>query len=99
LDELRAVAIQSIDPERYRSYLVRLWREVPGAPWRCQVQCVGTGRERRFAGLAELFEFLVADAASTFEGAHGTAESPETAREGQSTDSPAPEMPASQTCE
>jgi hypothetical protein len=63
LDELRAVAAPSIDPERYRSYLLRLWREGSDAPWRCQVQCVGTGEELRFAGLAELFEFLGAEAA------------------------------------
>lgn len=29
-------------------------REAPGSPWRCQVQCVGTDRERRFAGLAQM---------------------------------------------
>jgi hypothetical protein len=63
LDELWPVAVPSIDPDRYRSYLVRLWREAPGSPWRCQVSCVGTGLEHRFATLAELFEFLVADAA------------------------------------
>lgn len=79
MDELRPVAAHSIDPDRYRSYMVRLWREAPGAPWRCQVQCVGTGRERRFAGLAELFEFLVADAAGESEGADGTAQPSDTA--------------------
>jgi len=63
MEELRRVAAHGIDPDRYRSYLVRLWREAPGAPWRCQVQCVNTGQERRFAGLAEAFEFLVADVA------------------------------------
>jgi len=68
LDELRPVAVQSTDLDRYRSYLVRLWREAPGDPWRCQVRCVGRGRERRFAGLAELFEFLVTDAAGGSEG-------------------------------
>ena len=56
--------VYSIDPERYRSYLLRLWREAPGAPWRCQVQCVGTGRALRFAGLAQMLEFLAADSAS-----------------------------------
>jgi hypothetical protein len=50
------------DPGRYRSYLVRLWREAPGEPWRCHVRCVATGLERRFAALAELFEFLAAEA-------------------------------------
>lgn len=64
MDKLRGVAARSIDPDRYRSYLLRLWREGPEAPWRCQVQCVGTGQELRFAGLAELFEFLLADAAA-----------------------------------
>jgi hypothetical protein len=95
LDELSLVAVRSTDPNRYRSYLVRLWREVPGASWRCQVQCVGTGQKRCFAGLAELFEFLVADAALAFGDAHGTAESPDAAWEGQRTDSPPPEMPGS----
>ena len=63
MEELRAVAVHNIDPDRYRSYLVRLWREAPGGAWRCQVLCVGTDRELRFAGLEELFEFLVTDAA------------------------------------
>lgn len=51
-------AVAVIDPERYRSYLLRLWRESPGAAWRAQVRCVQSSRERRFAGLADLFEFL-----------------------------------------
>jgi hypothetical protein len=63
IEELRQVAARSVDPDRYRSYLLRLWRESPGEPWRCQVQCVGAGDERRFAGLAEMLEFLLADAA------------------------------------
>lgn len=63
MDELRPVIVHSTDPDRYRSYLVRLWREAPGSPWRCQVSCVGTAQEHRFATLAELFAFLVADAA------------------------------------
>jgi hypothetical protein len=78
LDEIRPFAAHSIDPDRYRSYLLRLWREAPGAPWRCQVQCVGTGQEQRFAGLAEMFEFLVADAASISAGAGGNAETSDT---------------------
>jgi hypothetical protein len=40
---------------------------------------VGTGRERRFARVAELFEFLVADTAPAFGGAHETAASPDMA--------------------
>jgi hypothetical protein len=65
LDDLRAFAAHSIDQDRYRSYLLRLWREAPGGPWRCQTRCVATCREWRFAGLEELFEFLAADAACT----------------------------------
>jgi hypothetical protein len=91
LEDLRSVSAQSIDLDRYRSYLVRLWREAPDAPWRCQVQCVGTGQERRFAGLAELFEFIVADAAGGGQGEDGCSETPDAAPEGRSTDSPAPE--------
>jgi len=68
MEELGPVLARSNDPDRYRSYLLRLWREAPGAPWRCQVQCVGTDRERRFAGLAEMFEFLVAEVAGGCEG-------------------------------
>jgi hypothetical protein len=52
------------DPARYRSYLLRLWREEPSTPWRCQVQCVASGQVRRFDGLIGLFEFLDADARS-----------------------------------
>jgi hypothetical protein len=63
LEELRTVTGHRIDPDRYRSYMVRLWREASGAPWRCHVQCVGRDQARCFAGLAELFEFLEADAA------------------------------------
>jgi hypothetical protein len=49
------------DLDRYRSYLLRLWREAPGEPWRCQVHCVGSGQERRFPGLDRLFDFLETD--------------------------------------
>jgi hypothetical protein len=79
LKERKLVAVHSVDPDRYRSYLLRLWREAPGSPWRCQVSCVGTGREHRFATLAELFEFLVGDAADGSEGTYGNAETADTA--------------------
>ena len=64
MDNLRSVAAHNIDPDRYRTYMVRLWRAAPGDPWRCQVHCLGRGQERRFAGLVGLFEFLVADVTS-----------------------------------
>jgi hypothetical protein len=79
LDELSVVAAHSTDPDRYRSYLLRLWREGPDAPWRCQVQCVGRGRKRCFAGLAEMFEFLVADADDKTEAVGGSAGTSDTA--------------------
>ena len=74
MDEHRPIAVRIIDPDRYRSYMVRLWREAPDAPWHCQVQCVGTRQEWRFAGLAELFEFLVADTAGKSEANGGNAD-------------------------
>ena len=49
---------------------------------------VGTGQERRFAGLAELFEFLVAAAAGGSKGREGNSETSDTTGEGWSTDSP-----------
>ena len=49
------------DPARYRSYLLRLWREEASMSWRCQVQCVGSGRVLRFDGERRLFEFLEAE--------------------------------------
>jgi len=58
MQEVEAIAVRGADPGRYRSYLIRLWREGPGGPWRSQVHCVGTGQERRFADLAGLFGFL-----------------------------------------
>jgi hypothetical protein len=79
LKERKPVTTHSVDPHRYRSYLLRLWREAPAAPWRCQVCCVGTGKEHRFAGLVELFEFLVADAAGGSEGGEANAETSDTA--------------------
>ena len=43
---------------RYHGYLLRLWQEHDGGDWRCQVHCVNTGQEWRFAGLDKLSEFL-----------------------------------------
>jgi hypothetical protein len=62
MEKTELVAAFDTDAMRYRSYLLRLWRESPGEPWRCQVRCVGSGHERRFGSLARLFEFLEAEA-------------------------------------
>ncbi len=46
------------DPERYQSFLLRLWKETPELPWRFQVRCVSTGDEYRFAELEQVLAFL-----------------------------------------
>ena len=61
MEDTRPAIPFGADPTRYRSYLLRLWREAPGMPWRCQVQCVGSGRVLRFDSQARLFEFLEAE--------------------------------------
>ncbi len=43
---------------RYLSYLVRLWQEIPGAPWRASAQDVATDERHGFANLESLFAFL-----------------------------------------
>lgn len=44
----------------YHSFLVRLWREQPNAPWRASVQYVQTGAVIHFTDLTRLFAFLQA---------------------------------------
>jgi hypothetical protein len=78
MDEIQLRAAAGPNPGRYRSYLLRLWRESPAEPWRCQVHCVGTRLEWRFAGLAEMFAFLVADAAGECGNGEGSTETPDT---------------------
>ena len=46
------------DPERYQSYLLRLWKETPELPWRYQVRCVATGEEHRFSEFDQVLGFL-----------------------------------------
>jgi hypothetical protein len=43
---------------RYRSYLLRLWQEAPGARWRASVQDAASGESTVFATTAELVAFL-----------------------------------------
>lgn len=62
MGETERIAVPIADPERYRSYLLRLWRESPGAPWRVLVHSVQSGDERCFAGLAGLLQFLEEEA-------------------------------------
>ncbi len=44
--------------QNYHSYLVRLWRDHPHAPWRATAQCVQTGVTHHFVDLAALNGFL-----------------------------------------
>ncbi len=50
------------EPQRYLSYLVRLWREASTAPsgWRASVEEASTGIRRGFADIDSLFAFLKA---------------------------------------
>jgi hypothetical protein len=47
-------------PVQYEVYVVRVWRDGDGAPWRAWVQRVQTGEERQFASLEGLFVWLQA---------------------------------------
>lgn len=42
----------------YVAYLLRLWRDSAGSPWRASVQSVQTGEKILFADLDALFTFL-----------------------------------------
>ena len=44
--------------ERYRAYLLRLWREVPGQPWRVLLQDASTLERYGFQDLDHLMVFL-----------------------------------------
>ncbi len=43
----------------YRSYLLRLWREVPDRGWRASLEDPRTGKRIGFASLEHLFAFLM----------------------------------------
>jgi hypothetical protein len=49
---------RTTDRERYQAYLVRLWREQPGAGWRAGIEIPHTGERRAFGSLEALFEYL-----------------------------------------
>ena len=48
------------EPQKYQSYLLRLWRTSSrGKPaWRASLESAQTGERRGFADLASLFAFL-----------------------------------------
>ncbi len=43
---------------RYYSYLLRLWRDDDGAPWRSSLEAPRTRERKSFANLEGLCEFL-----------------------------------------
>jgi hypothetical protein len=44
----------------YQSYLLRLWRDSPTAPWRALLQSTDNGEQYHFGEVADLFAFLAA---------------------------------------
>ena len=49
------------EPRDYVAYLLRIWREEGGEStrWRASLEDPHTGKRLGFAGLEELFEFLI----------------------------------------
>lgn len=47
-------------PQRYRSYLLRIWRDSgdTGEEWRASLETPGTGERRCFANLEALYRWL-----------------------------------------
>jgi hypothetical protein len=43
---------------RERAYLLRLWQEAEGTPWRASLLVAETGARRAFGSLENLFVFL-----------------------------------------
>ncbi|MBN1260631.1 MAG: hypothetical protein JXB35_08120 [Anaerolineae bacterium] len=43
---------------RYQAYLLRIWQETPGAPWRILLQDATTGERSTFVDLEALLSFL-----------------------------------------
>jgi hypothetical protein len=44
--------------EVYYAYMLRLWREDAGSPWRATVQNPHTNEQKGFASVEELLDFL-----------------------------------------
>ena len=51
-------AVAHTDYPRYRAYLLRLWQEQPGAPWRVMLQEVEGDQEWRFCDTTQCFDFI-----------------------------------------
>jgi hypothetical protein len=51
----------SSTPSRYRSFLLRVWRESEHGAWRASLESVTTGERRGFPDLPSLYAFLQAE--------------------------------------
>ena len=55
-------AMMSNNGSTYKSYLLRLFRAAPGAPWRATLKSIsGTGEPRHFADVESLAAYLLAE--------------------------------------
>jgi hypothetical protein len=48
----------SKDLQHYHAYLLRLWREEEGMPWRATLQNPHTGEQEGFASVEQLIHFI-----------------------------------------
>lgn len=48
----------SKDLQHYHAYLLRLWREEEGMPWRATLQNPHTGEQEGFASVEQLINFI-----------------------------------------
>jgi hypothetical protein len=48
----------SKDLQHYHAYLLRLWREEEGMPWRATLQNPHTGEQEGFASVEQLISFI-----------------------------------------
>jgi hypothetical protein len=54
------------EPATHHSYLVRLWQDHPGAPWRATLTSVArVDNPQHFSNLETLFSFLLAQVGAT----------------------------------
>ncbi|MFN8496887.1 MAG: hypothetical protein U0641_03460 [Anaerolineae bacterium] len=59
-------------PARYHSFLVRLWQDGAGGPWRASAHCVQTGDTLRFASVEAMFAYLAERLGVPLDAASGT---------------------------
>jgi hypothetical protein len=58
--------MHSAQSGNYFSWLLRLWRDGPGSPWRASLYNPHSGEQRHFGTLSQLLAFLEAQTGHTF---------------------------------